>query len=69
MAIDPTLGDIVLSERLDARTASSATVLRTVAVVAEQVDAWRHRLGEIDALLEQEPKNRAEQLAFLMNRA
>ncbi len=70
MAIDPTLGDIVLSERLDARTASSATVLRTVAGIAEQVETWRHRLGEIDGLSrEPPPGDRAEQLAFLMNRA
>jgi hypothetical protein len=71
MSIDPTLGDIVLSQQLDARTASSATMMRTVAGVVEQVEAWRRRLGEIDALLQEEPQpeNRVEKLTFLMNRA
>jgi hypothetical protein len=71
MSIDPTLGDIVVSQELDARTASSATLLRTVGAIAEQVEAWRRRLGEVDALFKgQQPgETVSDRMAQFMNRA
>jgi hypothetical protein len=74
MSVDPTLGDVVLSQELDARTASSATLLRTVGTVAEQLQAWHQHLGEIDALLKGDGEQSGEEtpldrMTHLMNRA
>jgi hypothetical protein len=71
MSVDPTLGDIVLSYTLDARSAGSAAVLRAVGMLAEQIGAWRQRLDEIAARPRDAdaPLRRPEHIAHLMNRA
>ena len=70
LSIDPALGDIVVSQEIDARSASSATVLRAVGAIAEQVEAWVGHLAKIDERLrERRDEIPAERMAWLMNRA